>query len=96
MKSTRLLLPLLTCSVLSSCATKVIESPVVNAPAAVSTASNVTSYAAPAARKTKPAPKPVAPIQTTPIIPLKPDSGISPLIHNTPDTPTYRRSNASR
>jgi hypothetical protein len=60
---------------------------------------------APARPKRPAAPKPdgaLRPVPSTPLtppkpkafpdIPLKEDTGVSPLIHNRPDTPTYKRS----
>ncbi len=99
MKISLLLLPLLISTSLSSCTSTVTQSPVYNAPVPSPTATTVTTS------KTRRAPvqqQAVTPIpgamrqvpSTFPQIPLKEETGITPLIHNAPDTPTYKRSNA--
>lgn len=95
MKTTSVVLSLLCTAALSSCSTT--QSPV-----------NIAPATPPPAKKTvhTPAPPkadgvlgqvsnaPVAPPKPKafPDIPLKEDTGVSPLIHTKPDTPSYKRS----
>jgi len=93
MKTSSLLICVALASALSSCTT-VVTSP-------------VAPVAPPVAQKPKPKPKPdtrpdgaLKPVPNTPKpvvkpfpeIPLKEDTGTTPLIHSKPDTPTYKRS----
>ncbi len=100
MKTRHMLILVATAISLASCATSVTESPVHTAPSTPSTPVE------PDRPKPKPRPAPEKPDgalkqvpaetekkdKAFPDIPLKEDTGTSPLIHNKPDSPSYKRS----
>lgn len=87
MKLIRTVLPAVVSLGLASCGSTVTSGPVHTAPLAASPARPKAQPESDGALKqVSPKPKPY------PEIPLKQDTGVSPLIHNKTDTPTYQRS----